>query len=67
MMVTGLFFAGSQGSTIVPPERPIVLLGGGHSGSVNLLEHVQRDIQGHSIRALMGGLQLFSATEETED
>jgi metal-dependent hydrolase (beta-lactamase superfamily II) len=65
-MVTGLFFADSQGSTIVAPECPIVLLGCGHSGLVNLLEQVQRDIQGHSIRALMGGLHLFSVTEETE-
>jgi metal-dependent hydrolase (beta-lactamase superfamily II) len=65
-MVTGLFFADSQESTIVAPECPIVLLGCGHSGLVNLLEQVQRDIQGHSIRALMGGLHLFSVTEETE-
>jgi 7,8-dihydropterin-6-yl-methyl-4-(beta-D-ribofuranosyl)aminobenzene 5'-phosphate synthase len=57
----------SQGLTIVTPEGPIVLLGCGHSGSVNLLEQVQRDIQDHSIHALMGGMHLFSATEETLD
>lgn len=55
----------SQGLTIVTPEGPIVLLGCGHSGSVNLLEQVQRDIQDHSIHALMGGMHLYSATDET--
>jgi 7,8-dihydropterin-6-yl-methyl-4-(beta-D-ribofuranosyl)aminobenzene 5'-phosphate synthase len=57
----------SQGLTIVTPEGPIVLLGCGHAGSVNLLEQVQRDIQDHSIHALMGGMHLFSATDETLD
>ena len=57
----------SQGLTIVTPEGPIVLLGCGHSGSVNLLEQVQREIQDHSIHALMGGMHLFSATDETLD
>lgn len=55
----------SQGLTIVTPEGPIVLLGCGHSGSVNLLEQVQRSIQDHSIHALMGGMHLYSATDET--
>jgi 7,8-dihydropterin-6-yl-methyl-4-(beta-D-ribofuranosyl)aminobenzene 5'-phosphate synthase len=32
---------------------------------VNLLEQVQRDIQDHSIHALMGGMHLYSATDET--
>ena len=50
----------SQGLTIVTPEGPIVLLGCGHSGSVNLLEQVQRSIQDHSIHALMGGMHLYS-------
>jgi 7,8-dihydropterin-6-yl-methyl-4-(beta-D-ribofuranosyl)aminobenzene 5'-phosphate synthase len=57
----------SQGLTIVTSEGPIVLLGCGHSGSVNLLEQVQRDIQDHSIHALMGGMHLFSASDETLD
>lgn len=55
----------SQGLTIVTPEGPIVLLGCGHSGSVNLLEQVQREIQDESIHALMGGMHLFSASDET--
>ena len=57
----------SQGLTIVTTEGPIVLLGCGHSGSVNLLEQVQRDIQDHSIHDLMGGMHLHSATDETLD
>jgi 7,8-dihydropterin-6-yl-methyl-4-(beta-D-ribofuranosyl)aminobenzene 5'-phosphate synthase len=57
----------SQGLTIVTAEGPIVLLGCGHSGSVNLLEQVQRDIQDHSIHALMGGMHLHSATDEALD
>ena len=55
----------SQGMTIVTAEGPIVLLGCGHSGSVNLLEQVQRDIQDHSIHAVMGGMHLFAASDET--
>ena len=55
----------SQGLTIVTPDGPIVLLGCGHSGSVNLLEQVQRSIQNHSIHALMGGMHLFAADDQT--
>jgi 7,8-dihydropterin-6-yl-methyl-4-(beta-D-ribofuranosyl)aminobenzene 5'-phosphate synthase len=61
------FVPDSQGMTIVTAEGPIVLLGCGHSGSVNLLEQVQRDIQDDSIHALMGGMHLFSASDETLD
>ena len=57
----------SQGLTVVTRDGPVVLLGCGHSGSVNLLEQVQRDIQDRSILALMGGMHLFSATDETLD
>ena len=46
-------------------EGPIVLLGCGHSGSVNLLEQVQRSIQNEPIHALMGGMHLYAANEET--
>jgi 7,8-dihydropterin-6-yl-methyl-4-(beta-D-ribofuranosyl)aminobenzene 5'-phosphate synthase len=59
------FVPDSQGLTIVTHEGPIVLLGCGHSGSVNLLEQVRRDIQDHSVHALMGGMHLFAADEET--
>ena len=57
----------SQGLTIVTSDGPIVLLGCGHSGSVNLLEQVQRTIQDEPIQALMGGMHLFSANDETLD
>jgi len=57
----------SQGLTVVTAEGPIVLLGCGHSGSVNLLEQVRRDIQDQSIHALMGGMHLYSASDETLD
>jgi 7,8-dihydropterin-6-yl-methyl-4-(beta-D-ribofuranosyl)aminobenzene 5'-phosphate synthase len=59
------FVPESQGLTVVTPEGPIVLLGCGHAGSVNLLEQVQRSIQDHSIQALMGGMHLFSADDQT--
>ncbi len=55
----------SQGLTIVTPQGPIVLLGCGHSGAVNLLEQVQQTIQDHSIHALMGGMHLFAANDQT--
>ncbi len=59
------FVPESQGLTVVTPGGPIVLLGCGHAGSVNLLEQVQRSIQNHSIQALMGGMHLFAADDET--
>lgn len=59
------FVPESQGLTIVTPKGPIVLLGCGHSGSVNLLEQVQRTIQDHSILALMGGMHLYDADDQT--
>ncbi len=59
------FVPESQGLTVVTAEGPIVLLGCGHAGSVNLLEQVQRTIQDHSIQALMGGMHLFSADDQT--
>ena len=55
----------SQGLTIVTPQGPIVLLGCGHSGAVNLLEQVQQTIQDRSIHALMGGMHLFAANDQT--
>jgi 7,8-dihydropterin-6-yl-methyl-4-(beta-D-ribofuranosyl)aminobenzene 5'-phosphate synthase len=55
----------SQGLTVVTAHGPIVLLGCGHSGSVNLLEQVQKTIQNHSIHALMGGMHLFAADDQT--
>jgi len=55
----------SQGLTVVTATGPIVLLGCGHSGAVNLLEQVQATIQSKPIHALMGGMHLFSADDQT--
>ncbi len=55
----------SQGLSIVTESGPIVLLGCGHSGAVNLLEQVQQTIQDQPIQALMGGMHLFAADDET--
>ena len=54
----------SQGMSIVTEEGHIVLLGCGHSGVVNALEHVQSKIEDAPIHALMGGLHLFNASDE---
>jgi 7,8-dihydropterin-6-yl-methyl-4-(beta-D-ribofuranosyl)aminobenzene 5'-phosphate synthase len=54
----------SQGLSVVTDEGHIVLLGCGHSGVVNLLEHIQAEILDAPIHAVMGGLHLFNATDE---
>lgn len=54
----------SQALSIVTDEGHIVLLGCGHSGVVNALEHVQSEIENVPIHALMGGLHLFNASDE---
>ena len=55
----------SQGLVVRTDRGPIVLLGCGHSGSINLLEHVRSEVQDAPIHALMGGMHLFAADEET--
>lgn len=55
----------SQGVSIVTSEGHIVLLGCGHSGVVNMLTHIQTSIDARPIHALMGGLHLFNASDET--
>jgi len=55
----------SQGLTIVTPKGHIVLLGCGHSGVVNLLTHIRKSIDEQPVHALMGGLHLFNASDET--
>lgn len=54
----------SQGITIVTEEGHIVLLGCGHSGVVNALDHIRGTIAELPIHALMGGLHLFAASDE---
>ncbi len=55
----------SQGLTIITDEGHIALLGCGHSGVVNAMEHIQANIADRPIHALMGGLHLFNASDET--
>ena len=54
----------SQGLSIVTDRGHIVLLGCGHSGVVNALEHLQTQVAEVPIHALMGGLHLFNASDE---
>lgn len=61
------FVPESQALVIRTSEGPIVLLGCGHSGVVNALDHIQDTIQDEAIHALMGGLHLFAADDETLD
>ena len=55
----------SQSLTVLTPDGHIVLLGCGHSGVVNALEHIQTTIEDAPIHALMGGLHLYAASDET--
>ena len=61
------FVPESQALVVRTVEGPIVLLGCGHSGVVNALAHIQDTIQNEAIHALMGGLHLFAANDETLD
>ena len=55
----------SQGLVVKAPGGPIVLSGCGHAGTVNLVNHVTRTIQSGPLLALMGGLHLYNASEDT--
>ena len=55
----------SQALSIVTPRGHIVLLGCGHSGVVNVLDFIQTSIDDRAVHALMGGLHLFSASDDT--
>jgi 7,8-dihydropterin-6-yl-methyl-4-(beta-D-ribofuranosyl)aminobenzene 5'-phosphate synthase len=55
----------SQALTVVTPKGHVVLLGCGHSGVVNALDQIQGEIADAPIHALMGGLHLFAASDET--
>jgi 7,8-dihydropterin-6-yl-methyl-4-(beta-D-ribofuranosyl)aminobenzene 5'-phosphate synthase len=59
------FVPESQGLSIYTDQGHIVVLGCGHSGVVNMLEHVRSHIADEPVHALMGGLHLFNATDET--
>jgi 7,8-dihydropterin-6-yl-methyl-4-(beta-D-ribofuranosyl)aminobenzene 5'-phosphate synthase len=55
----------SQGLVVRTQQGPIVLLGCGHSGAVNMLSLVRQKIQDKDINALMGGMHLFNADQQT--
>ena len=55
----------SQALTVITPRGHVVLLGCGHAGVVNVLEHIHETIEDLPIHALMGGLHLFAASDET--
>ena len=54
----------SQGLVVRTTDGPIVLLGCGHSGAVNMLSWVRQEIQDQEINALMGGMHLFNASQQ---
>jgi 7,8-dihydropterin-6-yl-methyl-4-(beta-D-ribofuranosyl)aminobenzene 5'-phosphate synthase len=55
----------SQALTIETAAGHIVILGCGHSGVVNALTHINNTIHQRPVHALMGGLHLFAADDET--
>ena len=55
----------SQALVVRTQNGPIVLLGCGHSGVVNALMQIQETMQDDAIHALMGGLHLFAADDQT--
>jgi len=55
----------SQALTIITARGHIVLLGCGHSGVVNAIDHIRAAIRDQPVHALMGGLHLFAANDET--
>ncbi len=53
----------SQGLSILTPRGHVVLLGCGHAGVINTLEHVQGAISAVPIHAVIGGFHLYAADE----
>jgi len=45
-------------------EGPVFLFGCGHAGVINTLDHVRKTIDPAPVKALVGGMHLFSATDE---
>jgi len=43
----------------------VVLTGCGHAGAINIVEHARATVRPSRIHALIGGLHLFNASEET--
>jgi 7,8-dihydropterin-6-yl-methyl-4-(beta-D-ribofuranosyl)aminobenzene 5'-phosphate synthase len=63
--LAGDFIPESQGLSVLTPRGHVVLLGCGHAGVINTLEHVQSAIATVPIHAVIGGFHLFEAEEET--
>ena len=61
------FVPDSQGLVVKTANGPIIMLGCGHSGAVNLVSQVLEDIQPMPPLALMGGLHLFNASDDVLD
>lgn len=57
----------SQGLAIATAEGFVVVLGCGHAGVVNTLDHVRARIAQRPIAAVMGGFHLFAADTPTLD
>jgi 7,8-dihydropterin-6-yl-methyl-4-(beta-D-ribofuranosyl)aminobenzene 5'-phosphate synthase len=43
----------------------VVVMGCGHAGVINTLEHVRKTIDPSEVKAIVGGLHLFAASDET--
>jgi 7,8-dihydropterin-6-yl-methyl-4-(beta-D-ribofuranosyl)aminobenzene 5'-phosphate synthase len=45
-------------------QGPVLLFGCGHAGVINTLEHARKTIDASPVKAVIGGLHLFAATEK---
>jgi 7,8-dihydropterin-6-yl-methyl-4-(beta-D-ribofuranosyl)aminobenzene 5'-phosphate synthase len=47
------------------PEGLVILTGCGHAGCINIVDHARNTVRPARVHALIGGLHLFNAKEET--
>jgi 7,8-dihydropterin-6-yl-methyl-4-(beta-D-ribofuranosyl)aminobenzene 5'-phosphate synthase len=53
-------------SLVIDTEQGLVVVAGcGHAGVINILEHARSFIRPAKVHALIGGIHLFNASEET--
>lgn len=53
-------------SLVLDTERGLVIVTGcGHAGVINLIEHARHTVRPARVHALIGGIHLFNASEET--
>ena len=57
----------SQGLSVLTEHGTVVILGCGHAGIINTLDHVRSAVAAKSIHAVMGGFHLFTASDEVLD